>query len=61
MSSKDEPSKDEKGYLEDIDNITEVDFEGDFMCAQEQIERLRKKNNLLNEQLKELKGSPKVV
>lgn len=60
MSSKDEPSEDEKGYLEDIDNIAKVDFEREFMCAQEKIKRLRKKNHLLKKQLKEIKGSPKV-
>ena len=52
MESKDEPSKYEKGYLEHIDNIEEVEFEGESICAQEEIERLRKKNNLLKEQLK---------
>lgn len=61
ISCKDKPSEDEIGYLEDIEKITEVDFEGEFMCAQEEIDRLIKKNNMLKEQLKEIKGSPKVV
>ena len=59
-SSKDEPYKYEKGCLEDIDNIEEVDFQGEFLCSWEETERVRKKNNLLKEQLIEIKGSPKV-
>ena len=45
MSSKDDPSKYEKGYMEDIYNITKEDFEGEFMCAREEIKTLKKKNH----------------
>lgn len=55
MSSKDEPSEDENGYLENINNIVEVDFESEFICARNEIERLRKNNTFLKEQLKEIK------
>lgn len=57
MISKHEPSNDEDEDHEYINNEAMVYFEGEFMCAQDEPERLRKKYAWAQEQLEELKGS----
>ena len=61
MGSKHEPYDNGNEYCEDFTNEVEVDFEGGFICSRNELEKLRKKNTLLKEQLKGIKGHPESI